>query len=114
MPQPIPRRDALKQLTLAGAGLAFSGGIIRGQTTPIVVNGKPVEILIASVSATTVRISVVPIDGSGIPDHNALVTAAGGKPAGRRRDAFQSIRAGDLTVSFSPNPPALTITDGSG
>jgi alpha-glucosidase (family GH31 glycosyl hydrolase) len=110
----VPRREALKQLTWAGAGLAVSGGVIRGQSAPIVVNGKPVEILIASISPTTVRISVVPIAGASIPDHNALVAAATGKQAARRRDAFQAVRAGDLTVSFSPSPPALSIADASG
>src|SRR5687768_12752509 len=114
MSKGIARRDALKQLTLAGAGVAFSGGIIRGRSAAIVVNGRPVEIVVASVSPTTVRISVVPIDGGAIPDHNALVSAAAGKQAARRREAFQSIRAGDLTVSFAPDPPALTITDGRG
>jgi hypothetical protein len=40
------RRDALKQLTYAGAGLAFGGGIISGRLAPIVVNGRPVEIVV--------------------------------------------------------------------
>ena len=110
----IRRRDALKQLTFAGAGLAFSGGVFRGQTGPIVVNGKPIEIVVASVSPMTVRISVVPLDGAQIPDHNALVAAAAGKSAGRRKAPFQSLRAGDLTVGFSAEPPTITISDAKG
>src|SRR5688572_17759959 len=98
MPTRIPRRDAIKQLTLAGAGLAFSGGTIRGQGKPILVNSKPVEIVVAAVSTATVRITLLPVEGAQLPDHNALVPSATGKTASRRREAFQPVRAGDLTV----------------
>ena len=40
----ITRREALKHLTSATAGVALLGGIIRGQTTDITIGGKPVEI----------------------------------------------------------------------
>src|SRR5918993_3439594 len=103
MRTPIPRRLALKQLSAAAAGLACSGGIIRGQSRPIVVNGTPVEIAVSSVSAMTVRLTVSPIAGTPVPDDNALVAAAAGKAAARRRDptAFSPVRAGDLTVRFT-------------
>jgi alpha-glucosidase (family GH31 glycosyl hydrolase) len=119
----IPRRDALKRLTYAGAGLTFGGGVLRGVATPLIVNGKPVEIVVASVSPATVRITVLPIDGAKVPDHNALVAAAAGKPAGRRRDvdaagspkaASSSIRAGTLTVMVTADPPAIHIDDAAG
>ncbi len=114
MPAQIPRRDAIKQLTLAGAGLAFSGGIIRGQGKPIVINGKPVEIVVAAVSPTTVRITLLPLEGAQLPDHNALVPSATGKAVGRRREAFQPVRAGDLTVRFTEDPPTLQVEDKAG
>ena len=114
MPPPIPRRDALKQLTLAGAGLAFSGGIIRGQAAPIVINGKPVEVVVAAVSASTVRITVLPLAGEPLPDHNALAAAAAGKVAARRRETFQTVRAGDLTVRYTADPPTLHVEDKAG
>jgi hypothetical protein len=50
MPKPVTRRYALQQMGSAGAGAILGGGIIRGQSTPIVVSGKPVEIAVASVS----------------------------------------------------------------
>jgi alpha-glucosidase (family GH31 glycosyl hydrolase) len=108
---PIPRRLALKQLSAAAAGLVYTGGIIRGQTRPITVNGKPVEIVVSSVSASTLRLTVVPIEGTPVPDDNALVAAATGKPAGRRRDpeTFAPVRAGELTVRFSSTPPTLQV-----
>lgn len=114
MPTQIPRRDAIKQLTLAGAGLAFSGGVLRGQGKPIVINGKPVEIAVAAVSPSTVRITLLPLEGAQLPDHNALVPSATGKTAGRRREAFQPVRAGDLTVRFMEDPPTLQVEDKAG
>jgi hypothetical protein len=104
----VTRRRALEQLGLTGAGLAW-GGVIRGQSRPIVVNGVPVEVAVASVSPITVRISVLPIGGVGLPNDGALVTAAAGKPLARRREAFASIRSGNLTVRFTADPPTIHI-----
>ena len=110
----IPRRAALKQLTLAGAAFAFSGGVLRGQGAPIRINGKPVEIVVASISPSTVRITVLPLDGTRLPEHNALVAAAQGQAVGRRREAFQTVRAGDLTVRYTADPPTLHVEDKAG
>ena len=63
MSQPITRRDALKDIGVAGAGLASPRGVIRGQSADIIVAGKPVEIACLSVSPATVRITVRPIVG---------------------------------------------------
>src|SRR5262245_9328433 len=57
----IPRRDALKTIGAAGAGLALGGGILRGQATDIIVAGQPVEIAVSSVSQMTVRVTVRPL-----------------------------------------------------
>jgi alpha-glucosidase (family GH31 glycosyl hydrolase) len=113
MSHALPRRDVLKQLGLAGAGAALGGGIIRGQAAPIVVAGKRVEIAVASVSPSTVRITVLPLDSSQIPDHDALVAAAAGKRVARSRERFDAVRAGDLTVRFTNDPPVLLIEKGS-
>ena len=114
MANQIRRRDALKQLTFAGAGIALSGGVIRGQAKPIVINGKPVEIAVASVSPSTVRVTVIPIEGAPLADHNALVPASAGKLAGRRREAFQPVRAGNLTVRYTEGPPTIHVEDKAG
>ena len=50
----ISRRQALKDLGAAGAGLAFTGGVIRGQGRTSSIAGKPVEIAVSSVSPITV------------------------------------------------------------
>ena len=81
------------------------------------VAGKPVEILVASVSRSTVRITLVPVDGSSaVPDDGALVRAAGGRTLGRRRaqDSLAPIRAGDLTVRFTAAPPVIHIDTAAG
>ena len=110
----IPRRVALKQLGFAGAGLAFSGGVLRGQAAPITVNGNPVEIVVSAVSPITARITVMPVAGGRLPESGALVPAALGKAIVRKRDAFVSVRAGDLAVRYTDGPPTLHVEDGKG
>jgi alpha-glucosidase/alpha-D-xyloside xylohydrolase len=109
MPKPVTRRYALQQMGSAGAGAILGGGIIRGQSTPIVVSSKPVEIAVASVSPSTVRITVLPLEGGRVADDGALVPAAAGKPLARRRESFVPIRAGNLTVRFTAGPPTIHI-----
>ena len=115
----ITRREALKRLGSAGAGVTLAGGIIRGQTAPITIGGKPVEIVVTSLSSATVRIRVVPA-GEGatatIPDDGGLVEPNGGKPAGSggAGDRFEPIRAGNLVVRFSPGPPTIHVDARSG
>ena len=112
MPERPSRRNALKQLAAAGAAAAFSPVVIRGQATPIRVAGMPVEIAVASISPVTVRITVAAIVGTGgVPDDGALVAAAEGKPLARRRtsEAFTPVRAGNLTVRYTADPPAIHV-----
>jgi alpha-glucosidase/alpha-D-xyloside xylohydrolase len=117
MPRPVSRRQALKAIGAAGAGFTIAPVSLRGQTAPIVVAGKPVEIAIASVSPATVRITVLPIVGSAaqqLPSDLALVPAATGKPLQRVRTAFSPVRAGNLMVRFTGNPPTLRIDNQKG
>jgi alpha-glucosidase (family GH31 glycosyl hydrolase) len=111
MSNSVSRRQVLKQLGMA----AFSGGILRGQVRPIMVAGKPVEILVASVSPSTVRITVLLIDGPAVKDDGALVKAAAGRALGRRRaPELSPIRAGNLTVRFTAEPPAIHVDTSAG
>jgi len=117
MPNSVSRRHALNRLGAVGAGVAFSGAFPRGQARSITVAGKPAEVVVASVSPSTVRITVFPIDGpAAVPDHGALVRAAGGRTLGRRRaqDSLAPIRAGDLTVGFTAEPPVIHIDTAAG
>ncbi len=118
MAEPVSRRDLLKQLGTAGAAAMFSGTILRGQSQPILVAGNPVEILIASISPSTVRITVVPAGASAaaVADDGALVRAAEGRPLGRRRvpDSFAPVRAGNLVVRFTAEPPTIHVDTSDG
>ena len=116
MSEPVSRRQALQLIGAAGAGAFLSGRIVGGQSRPILVAGNAVEILVASVSASTVRITVLPLDRvapNGLDD-GALVPAAEGRALGRRRapDSLAPIRAGNLVVRFTSDPPAIHV-DGS-
>ena len=57
----VSRRAAITRLGSAGAGLALAPAIIRGQSGPLVVAGQPVEMIVASLSPTTIRLTVVPL-----------------------------------------------------
>jgi alpha-glucosidase (family GH31 glycosyl hydrolase) len=113
MSHPVSRRDALKQLGVAGAGMLFAG-TIRGQSAPIVVAGRPVEIAVWSLSTTTARVTVRPLEQrepAPIPFTGAIVqedigTVAG---AGVEAPALAHIRAGDVIVRFTDGSPALHI-----
>jgi alpha-glucosidase (family GH31 glycosyl hydrolase) len=115
----MTRRQALQQLTSAGAGVALTGGIIRGQRADIVVGGKPVEIVVSSISQTTARIKVLPIEGNQpvtVPDVGALVPPAAGAQVAARRapDVFKPITARDLTIRVTSEPPTLHIATTAG
>ena len=119
MSEPITRRDALKQLGAAGAGLVAGSTVIRGQDRPIVVAGQPVEIAVFSLSATTVRITVRPLangDALPVPATGALVDEQPGRrlAAGRTTGSVSRVRAGDLDVRFTATPPALEIVHRDG
>ena len=119
MPRDISRRHAVKQIGAAGAGAFLTGGILRGQTADIRVAGRPVEIAVVSLSPSTVRLSVLPIEGgrpSAVPLNGGLAQPSAGKPAARSRNRsdFRSIRAGDLVVRFTDDPPALHVETSRG
>ena len=52
-PERVTRRDAIRQLSAAGAAFALGGGVLRGQSGDLVVGGSPVEIVVSSVAAFT-------------------------------------------------------------
>ena len=119
MPAHISRRDALKQLAVAGAGLAASPLVLRGQTGDIVVAGQSVEVAVSAVSPVIARITIRPIAGgvvAPVPDDDALVrsewtgahaafraTAAGSQP---RMLALPGER---LTVDVTDAPLTINL-----
>lgn len=107
------RREVLKRIAAAGAGCAVSPCVVWGQDSSITVAGRPVQIAIASVSPSTVRVSVQPLIGGAaqpVMNKGALVEAASGRAAGVWRTAHATVRAGDLTVRFNPGvSPAIVV-----
>lgn len=119
MSQSVTRRTALKQLGAAGTGVFVSGGIIRGRDAEIRVAGRAVEIAAFTVSPSTVRIAVLPIEqgrAAALPHDGALESEQIGTVAARHRqaDSFPSIRAGELVVRFTADPPTIHVETRNG
>jgi alpha-glucosidase/alpha-D-xyloside xylohydrolase len=98
---------------------AWPSHIFRGQSTPIVVAGRPVEIAIGALSPSTVRVSVLPIENGRagqIPLNGGLAEPEAGRAVRRTRSAEgeSTIRSGDLTVRFSNAPPTLSVETSRG
>ena len=117
MARAVSRRELLKHLGAAGTGVAVAPLIVRSQPSPIIVAGRPVEIVVAAISPSTVRITALALDGAlvrPLDDTGSLVAAAAGRVLGTRRTPFAPIRAGDLVVRFTSDPPTLHIDTAAG
>jgi alpha-glucosidase/alpha-D-xyloside xylohydrolase len=109
--RPLSRREAVRRLATAGAGLALRDSILHAQSDAIQVAGRPVEIAVSSVSPATVRITALPVNQGSIPDDDTLVSAAVGRILARRRarSVTAPIRAGNLIVRITADPIAIRI-----
>src|ERR1043166_5892791 len=118
----VSRRDALKQIAAAGAGLRPATRLRPkgGQQSPIVIAGKPVEILVASTSRSTVHITVFPLDDNRIAQTpaytGALASTSPGDVRARARQSSRlaSVRAGGLRLRYTENPPTIHVETSSG
>jgi alpha-glucosidase/alpha-D-xyloside xylohydrolase len=104
----------LRLLGAAGAGMTAASVVLRGQAAPIVVNGQPVEVIVASVSPATVRLTVAALGGALFRADGALVRAAESGALARRRDSFGPVKAGELTVRVTAEPPTLQVENQRG
>jgi alpha-glucosidase/alpha-D-xyloside xylohydrolase len=114
MTDEIDRREALKRIGAVGVSIRASTALTElGTKAPIVVAGQPAEIRIATLSASTVRITVLPLgeDSARVPFTGALADENAGELRVRATDAAQltSVRSGDLTVRYSPTPPTIHV-----
>src|SRR5690348_8036285 len=115
----LTRRDALKRAAAiaAGAITAREAGLkARTATltvTALTVAGRSVEIAITSASASTVRVSITPLDARDLRPMNAanaLAERDWPKPAARLTSArAEPIRAGDLMLRVSADPLTVRI-----
>ena len=107
----LTRRDVIQRLAGAGAGLALGDVMVRGQSVPIEVAGKSVEIIVSSISDSTVRITALPVGAGVMPADDSLVAAASGRILARRRaPTTQAVRAGHLAITITSSPPSIHIS----
>src|ERR1043165_372038 len=107
----VSRRDALKQLS---AAVILGPSMVWRRATDIVVAGRPVEIAVASVSATTVRVTLRPVvNGSvaPIPPSGELASDELGRIVKHARDGrtLPNVLAGNLVVKFTNAPPTIQV-----
>src|SRR5262249_53666360 len=99
------RREALRQIGRATAGLALSGSILEAQTTDTIIAGKPVRFTIAPFGPSTVRITILPIENG-----RAVTVSETGTFVSSRASGCSSA----LHVRFSATPPTFHIETTSG
>ncbi len=118
MTEPISRRDALSRMGALGASAVLGGrvsGILGDQTGDIIVGGRPVEIVVTSISATTVRITLLPLENPvAVPAVGALANEnfeGFGRRVARQqlRARLQRVTAGNLVVRYTSDPPTIHV-----
>jgi alpha-glucosidase len=119
MTERITRRDAVKQIGATVAGVALSGDVSRGTSADIVIAGQRVELMVSSLSASTVRVTIRAI-GAGrtlpVPVTGALVREQpeATAPVAREISALPRTRSGDLFVHYTDGPPTVHVTTAAG
>jgi len=110
MTRPVTRRQALKGLGAAGAALVLRIDT-DAQGEPLSIAGQPVELRLASLSANTLRFSVLPKGGT-----DADLNRDGGlvQLAEQRRTIAPGapIKLGQLSASITTSPVLLKVSDG--
>lgn len=116
MTQQMSRRDALRALTLAGAGLS-APTLLRGMASALEVGGRAVDVAVWTLGPTTLRITVRPASATAaVPLTGAVLQDEAGTPSPGVPGlaAGTSVRAGDLTVRLTESPPVLQVLDAAG
>ena len=116
MTDEIGRREALKRIGAAGMSIHASTAALSSAgspAAPIVVAGQPAEIRVATLSASTVRITILPLgeENARVPFTGALANENAGELRIRATDASQltRVRAGDLVVRYAATPPTIHV-----
>ena len=112
----ITRRQAVRQIGLAGAGLAVSGGVLRSQSPGgLIIAGTATDIAVFAVSPITARITIRPIaDGAPAPIATTghLAQETFGTPVAQARTAapLNRVRAGQLVARLTEGPALVVET----
>lgn len=109
------RRDALKAVISAGAMAMLQPNSATAEAMPLLaIQSGPVELSLTSVTAHTLRITLVPIRGekpAALLSNGALVDREWPSPFAQIRSLPQpkNIQSGDLTVTVSPHPLTIQV-----
>ena len=118
MPPLLTRRDVVKHFGAAGITALVPTAILRGQAGDIRVAGQPVEIAVTSLSPQTVRLTIAPVGARvvDVPLNGGLVNPKAGRVEARTRNPSgqKPVRAGDLVVRFTADPPTLHVETNRG
>src|SRR5207253_1015940 len=112
------RRRVIKQLIAVAGTLAIPAKRAFANST-LGSAASECEIQISSVSANTVRLSILPIHSGvvdAIPMDGSLVQSSWGAPVATLRGDWQTqpVNAGNLTVHAAPDPLTFTIKNKRG
>src|SRR5437764_12612712 len=114
--RPFTRRQALQTFATA---TVLAGVRARGASeSTLQIGGKPVEVALSSVSPSTGRIEVLPLDGNAtsVTPDGALVQEQWGKRIARLRGGTKGkgMKCGDLTVTVTDKPLTIRVQDKAG
>jgi alpha-glucosidase (family GH31 glycosyl hydrolase) len=112
------RRDILKKMAVASTAMLVPGGEMPVGGAPRSMD-RDFEIQLASLSAHTVRLSILPVVNGRpmpIPANGSLVQSSWGPPvaAWRGEVRAQTVPCGELRVSVSPDPLTFSIANVKG
>src|SRR2546421_6355637 len=119
---PMSEQHSRRQV-LQGMGAACATFLLERKISPAVPNlrvaGADAEIQVASVSAHTVRLTVLPIDEGKLADvatNGSLVRSSWGMPIIKVREEKgpQTVKSGDLDIRISTDPLMFTIETAKG
>jgi alpha-glucosidase (family GH31 glycosyl hydrolase) len=122
------RREILKQMAVASTAALLPAGArgaaeiaAGGAGAPTSIAGRECEIQIASVSSSTMRLSILPIEGGrviAVRGNGSLVRESWGEPMAKWRGdaAGKTVKSGNLTIGTAADGAALTfaISNGKG
>src|SRR5262245_5164522 len=117
MSKRISRRKILQGLGYAGAGAFIARGTQAVQKSELVIAGRPVDLLIESISQHTVRIYLSPLaePAKPLPDDGVLKqTALAANRFSAPQTQTKSIALGNLDVQIGSKPLTVRIQEKTG
>ena len=124
MSSTLSRRDLLKRAAVVGAAslkartTTATSDVVQAFRPAIMIAGRPVQVVVTSVSPSTARISILAIENGSlqtIPADGALDERIPSSPPARLTETrIDSMHAGDLTIHVSVDPLTIRIDDTDG